>query len=125
MNSYDPLKTPDAGQWLALGEQERMLLVEKYHKKARIAMPNHIVHASMHAVVENQLAEGIPIVKEVLSRLMGEGLDRHEALHAIASVMTKHIYDALRGDQPDGNLGDQYLQELRTFTKADWLKSNH
>jgi hypothetical protein len=65
MNTYDPLKSPDAEEWLTLDEQERIALVQRHHKKARIAMPNTIVHASMHAVVENQLAEGMPAVNSI------------------------------------------------------------
>ena len=122
MNHYDPLQAPDAGQWLALDEPERIILVEKYHKKAKIVVPNRIVHASMHALVENQLAEGLPVVQEALSRLMGEGLDRHEALHAIASVVAGQIWHALRDPQAGGDMGEQYYQTLRTFTAADWRK---
>jgi hypothetical protein len=122
MNHYDPLKAPDAGQWLALDEQERISLVDKYHKKARIALPNRIVHASMHAVVENQLAQDLPVVQDALSRLMAEGIDRHDAIHAIASVLADHIWQVLRDNQPGGDMNERYYQALRTFTFADWLK---
>jgi hypothetical protein len=96
MSRYDPLKAPDSKQWLELDEQERIILVESYHKKARVVLPNHIMHASMHAVVENQLAEGLPVVQETLSRLMADGLDRHDAIHAIASVLAGHIWHLLQ-----------------------------
>jgi 2,4-dienoyl-CoA reductase-like NADH-dependent reductase (Old Yellow Enzyme family) len=122
MNHYDPFQAPDAGQWLALDEQERISLVEKYHKKARIALPNRLVHASMHAVVENQLAQGLPVVQEALSRLMAEGLDRHDAIHAIASVVASQIWHALRDKPPSGDISERYFQTLRTFTAADWRK---
>ena len=36
---YDPDKPVDAAEWLALDEGEQQLVVERYHKRARIACP--------------------------------------------------------------------------------------
>jgi len=52
-----------------LDPQERIVLVEQYHKKARVVLPNRVMHATMHAVVENQLAEGIPCRADASSLL--------------------------------------------------------
>ncbi len=51
-----------------------------------IDLPDLNIHATVHQIVENQLAENFPDVVEALDRLMHQGLNRHEAIHAIASV---------------------------------------
>src|SRR5437660_10218640 len=51
---YDPLEAPDPQEWLALYEQERISLVDDYHRQARIRLPNAQAHAVVHAIVENQ-----------------------------------------------------------------------
>ena len=56
MDRYDPSQPPDPNEWLELDEQERSLLVEDHHRRARIDLPNATLHATMHVVVENQLA---------------------------------------------------------------------
>jgi hypothetical protein len=96
MKNYYPLRDPNSTEWLNLDEQERIGLVTDYHRKKRIELPNRMVHAAFHTAVENQLAEGIPDVRDALTRLMGEGLDRHEAIHAIGSVLAECAWSALR-----------------------------
>lgn len=83
MHRYDPERAPKAAEWLALDEQERIALAEKYHRVARIKMPNVKMHAIAHAVVENQIAEGYEPVVRAMTRLISTGLSRHDALHAI------------------------------------------
>ena len=91
---YDPLRTPDAEQWLDLDEMERMDLVADYHRRARIKLPNPRLHATLHVIVENQilLADETPVAA-TLERLLAEGLDRHDAIHAIASVLSGAMFD--------------------------------
>jgi hypothetical protein len=62
-------------------------LVRSYHAEARIEAPRIEVHAAIHAVVETQLAMCIPAVISACTRLQAQGLDRHETIHAIASVL--------------------------------------
>jgi hypothetical protein len=61
MNRYDPSNAPDPAEWLALDEQERILLVEYFHRSARIDLPEVNLHAIVHSVVENQLAMGMSL----------------------------------------------------------------
>lgn len=94
---YDPLEAPDPSEWLALDEAERILLVRSHHESAGIEMPNVLLHAAFHAAfhvaVENQIAMGDENpVRRALERLMAEELDRHEAIHAIGSVLAAHIH---------------------------------
>ena len=58
MQRYDPLEAPDPKEWLELDEQERIVLVQDYHRRARIRLPNKKVHATLHAIVEAQIALG-------------------------------------------------------------------
>src|ERR1700676_270077 len=80
---YDPLEAPEPEQWLALDEGERIHLAQSYHRRARVRLPNEKVHAVLHVVVENQIALGDEMpVQRTVQRLIAEGLDRHEAIHA-------------------------------------------
>jgi hypothetical protein len=125
MPLYDPLKAPDPEEWLDLDEQERIDLAQDYHRRARIRLPNAKLHATMHAVVENQIALGDETpARRVLQRLMDEGLDRHQAIHAISSVLSKHLFELLK-NQPDlsAEPNKPYFAALERLTAEDWLRS--
>jgi hypothetical protein len=122
MKNYDPLKDPNATEWLDLDEQERVQLVVDYHRRKRIDLPNRMLHAAFHAAVENQLAEGIPDVRCALSRLMVEGLDRHDAIHAIGSLVAECAWSALQPEASGTDLNAAYLENLRKFSADEWLK---
>jgi hypothetical protein len=67
-----------------------MQLVSRHHTGQRIRLPNETIHAAIHLIVENQVALGDAFpANGVLLRLMKEGLDRHEAIHAIGSVFSE------------------------------------
>ena len=125
MQRYDPLKAPDPEEWLALGEQERIDLAQHYHRRAGIKLPNAKLHAAMHALVENHITLGDETpARRVMQRLMDEGLDRHQAIHAIGSVLLEHIYDLLK-NQPDPGTepNKPYFAALERLTAEDWLRS--
>jgi hypothetical protein len=133
IRDYDPLVGPDPDDWLATDEQLRIDMVERYHRRAGIEVERAGAHAAMHAIVENQIAEGDRWpVRRTLLRLMAEGLDRHEAIHAIASVLAGHLNEHLReaGSQAGGSepqserdFEDPYFSELEELTAEDWLRS--
>ena len=132
IRDYDPFTEPDPEQWLALDEQERLDLVTEYHRRARIRLPRETLHAVVHAVVESQIADRELPVRDTAHRLMSEGLDRHEAIHAIGSVLAGHLNDLMagiragRGD-PDTRSGqdpnEAYFAELEALTAEEWLRS--
>lgn len=93
MNQYDPENAPNPEEWLELDEQERYHLVEEYHRLAQVKLPNLTAHAVFHGIVENQIAEGLEPALRAVARLTKEGLTRHDAVHAIASVLAEHIQD--------------------------------
>jgi hypothetical protein len=123
MNRYCPELAPDKEEWLALDEEERIGLVVNYHRDERISMPQQArrLHAVIHTVVENQLAMEEPdIVRETLSRLLEEGLDRHEAIHAVGSVVAGHMYEMLQRDQLPDDGHASYYDALRQLKAAKW-----
>ena len=101
MTHYDPEVQPDPTEWLALDEQERIQLAEAHHRAARIKLPNAKVHAVFHAIVENQIAEGLEPVVRAMARLANEGLSRHDAIHAIGSVCAEHLFEAMKSEDQD------------------------
>jgi hypothetical protein len=117
---YDPDRKLDVEAWLDLDEDERMSLVIDYHRRARIKLPNAKVHAIVHTIVENQAALGTGyVVAGTLEWLMSEGLDRHEAIHAIGSVLMGHILDLQQG-RLKGDLNEVYVQELGQLSAKKW-----
>lgn len=94
--SYDPSIDPDLDEWLALGEDARLDQVRAYHRRARVKLPNERIHAALHVTVENQLAEPYGPAVETLERLLREGLSRHDAIHAIASVVATRVHEMLQ-----------------------------
>ncbi|MCC9598451.1 MULTISPECIES: hypothetical protein [unclassified Rubrivivax] len=96
MQRYDPDFAPDPAQWLELDEGLRIQLAEQYHRKAGIPLPSVRAHAVFHAIIENQLALGVPAVVSAFSRLLGQGLDRHEAVHAVGSALAEHFFELMQ-----------------------------
>src|SRR4051794_5475721 len=101
VKNYDPDIAPDPTAWLALDEQELIQLAEAHHRAARIKLPNVQAHAALHAIVENQLAEGLESVVRAMARLGTEGLSRHDALHAIGSVVAEHLFETMNAKAKD------------------------
>lgn len=124
MDTYDPNQAPSPVDWLELDEQERMILVEDYHREAGIELPNEVVHAVVHTVVENQLAMGEPVgVRATLQRLLAEGVDRHGALHAIGSVLTEFMHDLATGEAEGEGINEKYTSSLERIDARDWVAS--
>ena len=120
MNRYDPSQTPDPNEWLELDEQERVVLVERNHRRAHIELPDITLHATIHVVVENQLASRDDPVVRAVARLMKEGLTRHDAVHAIGSVVSEYIFDALHlNDTPEGSRA-RYYAAIERLTADKW-----
>jgi hypothetical protein len=123
IGEYDPMAEPDPSEWLALDEQERTDLVADYHRLAGISVPNAKLHAILHTIVENQIAEGdaLPVGRK-LAGLMAQGLDRHEAIHAIGTVVIGHLSNLVGGPPPEGDPNAPYFAELEELTAESWLR---
>jgi hypothetical protein len=126
MEHYDPERAIDAEEWIALDEGERQYLVESYHRKKRIKMPNLRAHAVIHVVVENQVALGNEIpVQQTLARLMQEGLGRHDAIHAIGSILAGHMFDLIKHGAKSPGISADYFRQLEELSAKGWLTSSN
>ena len=121
MRQYDPDVSPGTDEWLQLDESERLELVRAYHRGINVRVPNDELHSVIHTVVENQVALGQEGVVHALTRLQAEGLSRHDAIHAIGSVLAEHLYALM---QEGSNKGDpayvEYLEHLGKLTADSW-----
>jgi hypothetical protein len=122
MTEYNPLQAPDPDEWLALDESERIQLVLKYHTQTQEEMPNITIHSTIHAVVENQAAMGDELpVREAVDRLMKEGLNRHDAIHAVGSILIKYIFDVSTGKNISEDFSQDYFDEVSELTAQKWF----
>ena len=112
---YDPDVAPNSSAWRALDEAERLVAVRDYHrrtKQPRGESPD--AHAAIHVGVENQLADKHPAATRAMSRLLEEGLDRHDAIHAIGSVLAGEMYQMLKTETPHDP--EKYSRRLEALT---------
>ena len=119
---YDPMRAPDPKWWLSLDEDDRNSLVLEYHRLARIKLPNNLVHAAFHSIVETPAAMGdeLPVAR-TLKRLEAEGLDRHDALHAIGSVLAERVYGLMgSGAKSGADTNQAYSAELERLSARSW-----
>ena len=123
MKRYNPLKAPVAEEWLALSEDNRLALIGAYHRTLRVPPPNLDAHAAFHSIVENQAALGDETpVQRTLARLVGEGMNRHDAVHAVASTLAEHISRLARGVVSGSDPNAAYFAALERLTEASWRR---
>jgi hypothetical protein len=123
MMRYNADKAPNPEAWLQLDEQERIDLAVKYHRRYHLPMgESPQMHGVAHVIVENQVAAGdATIVPVTLARLMREGLDRHDAIHAIGSVLMVIVFDVITKKLETGvDINARYGRELAELTAASW-----
>ena len=120
--AYDPETQPNAEAWLELDEQDRITLAERYHRRAKIDLPNVKAHAVFHAIVENQVALGLECVVRAVPRLVKQGLSRHDAIHAIASVLADHLYEQANSKTEDTAevVQARYDSAVERLTANEW-----
>ena len=125
MESYNVLKNPNPAIWLNLDEAVRLELIESYVEdfEKEIDSSKKYIHANVHLVVENQLALGEEPALNAYSRLMRQGLNRHETIHAIGVVIFSDIYEALQKN--DKKPITSYKSRLRKLTAKKWLKGKY
>ena len=121
MEAYNPESAPEPEAWLELDEQERIARIEAWHRAAHIRLPNVTAHAAFHTVVENQIAMNLEPVVRAMHRRTKEGLTRHDAIHAIASVVAEHVFDSLKGQSDDVDASQAgYLAAVERLTVTSW-----
>jgi len=118
---YEANEQPHSQIWLELDESERIDAVMDYHRRTRVKLENPELHAIAHVVVENQVVLGeATSVPATLDRLMDEGLDRHEAIHAIASILMSIVHDIAREADDGSDINAKYGRELGKLTATGW-----
>lgn len=87
MTLYDPDRAPDPEVWISLDEAEKLNLIVEYHRNSGQEEPEGgwELHATLHSVVENQIAGTFENVPETMAKLIGQGLSRHDAIHVIGA----------------------------------------
>jgi hypothetical protein len=123
---YDPDVDPDSARWLALEEAERLLQGKDHHKRHDALLANLELHVTVHVVIENQIAMGDETpTRGALERLMGEGLSRHEAVHALGSVLNDMIFaiaNGACGENAERFHTDAYNDAIARITAEDWRR---
>lgn len=124
MNRYDPTIEPKTGDWLNLSETVQNDLVRAYHEKAHEPLTQEAlsIHTVLHVVVENQIALKTEAVSETVDRLTRQGLERHEAIHAVAAVLSKDIVEIMHDGQASFSAA-AYRRRLEKLTAKRWRKS--
>ncbi len=126
MDTYNPNKAVDPENWLALDEATRIELVHDFH----IGLDHELtddalsLHSSIHVIVENQLAMGVDLIPETIAKLMRQGLNRHETIHAIGAIISGDIFDVMNGDVEEFS-PKKYRRKLEKITAKRWLKGQY
>jgi hypothetical protein len=124
VTTYDPDTPPSPSDWLGLDESLRLLLVTDYHKGSDLRDSRLRLHAAIHVVVENQIALGEEVVLDALARLQREGLSRHDAIHAIGTAVSDHLFEILKTDADDERKQPAtYVDRVKQLTAESWRKS--
>jgi hypothetical protein len=124
MTRYDPLRAPDPRKWLAMDDSEKIALTADYHRRAGDQAPSPEAHAAIHCMIENQIALGDETpVRATIERLMAEGLDRHDAVHAVGSILIGLVNDVARDGGSGGDVNAAYAEELAKLTAESWRQS--
>ncbi len=120
---YDANVAPNPRDWLSLSEDERIESVMQSHDEMETESQTRM-HAVMHVVVEGQIAMETEMVPQTVDKLVRQGLERHEAIHAIAAILTEDTFDALQGDAKTFDM-KKYRRRLDKLTAKRWLKGRY
>ena len=123
MDLYDPDIAPDPAAWLALDEQARIEVALAAHEgrfpdALHSDTSNEIMHGSLHAIIETQVASGAPaITAKTLTRLAADGLKRHAAAHMLMHVLAGQL--ARLGGQDTAYDAQAWARALKKLNAAD------
>ncbi len=78
------------------------------------------VHTVLHVTIDKQLQVGDPdFVRETYDRLISEGIEEHEGLHAIMGVYSDLYFTSFRKGRQFDNLDYESQLANMSFKKAD------
>jgi len=127
MNAYNPQIAPNREQWLESSEFDRIDAVREFHDtdEDNDLEDNALsIHSSIHVIVENQLAMEIELLPETLAKLMRQGLDRHDAIHAIGAIISDDIFSIISGEKTEFS-PKEYRGKLAKITAKRWRKGQY
>lgn len=122
MKEYNASISPNPEEWLGLDESLRIDLVLDFVNKNEkdIEDPAKKIHASIHVIVENQLALESEPTPKTYSRLRRQGLNRHEVIHAIGAVISEDMFDIMKGNKDQAF--EKYKGRLEKLTAKRWKR---
>lgn len=112
MQTYDANKTPNRNEWLALDKTKQLTLIRDYHQNESMDDRALTSHCGMHAAVETQIAQNTPGVRDALGRLRKQGIDRHNAVHAIGLILLQHMRQVALNPSSDKDLDEMFQTKL-------------
>jgi len=128
MYQYNPLAEPNSEEWLESSEEDCIDSVRHFHEHSNdddFADDQALsIHCAVHVIVENQLALNVEYLPETLSKLMRQGLDRHEAIHAIGAILSEEIFKMFRGETSAFST-KLYRRQLEKITAKRWKKGQY
>lgn len=88
---------------------------------------NPFVHVAIHQIVENQVADRTPPqTAETLEALVQAGYTRHEAIHAIGTLIAKEMFEIMQDNRPFDEAGyTEALRELAQTPKRPSKRQHH
>jgi hypothetical protein len=120
IDSYNPLNPPNPEEWLAIDESERLHLVEEFVWENEPGIEGEMSHVALHVMIENQIALGDETpVKAVHERLMREGLDRHDSIHAIGTAFSEMLWE--NKGIPEQGAQEDFFERVEALTATKWL----
>jgi hypothetical protein len=107
--------------WSEIDDDERNEIVQKAHLRGRHPWGASLhLHAAMHVVVENQIALGEPpIVRATVERFRKAGVPRHEAIHAVGSVLAQQVFETQRRLRPIP--AGAYERNVAALDPKEWM----
>ncbi len=128
LDTYNPLIEPNKDEWLESSEYDRIDAVREFHENSdddKFEENDALsIHSTLHVIVENQLAMGVELIPETIAKLTRQGLDRHEAIHAIGAIISEDIFYIVRGVKTDFS-PKQYRRKLEKITAKRWRKGQY
>ena len=114
MLTYDAIKGPNAEEWLAADEQERLIAVKAWH--AQNGLPTGEIeelHAIAHVVAEYNLADSPPpALVRAFAAAQARGVCRHGAVHAIGMAVTEAIHGIMSESEPPADFIGEMVKAL-------------
>jgi len=121
LDIYNPEHAPNPDTWLEMSEFDRIDLVQGFLENNELEIPEEAkkIHALIHIVVENQVAIAVEPVPATMARLIRQGLTRHDAIHAIGTILAGDMFEVMKSGAKPWNQ-QHYIKRLNKLTAKRW-----